>query len=217
MRYYSLRSSWHWIAEPIRKVWWQNNRVLSECCILPLIASILKSCKDPSVIMKNWFWTFHQNVSIFYYKIDTVCNDFETNFLLLHELSPCILPLCFLLARNLLPPTPVLNQSNGLKPDTGFAQEIFFNCGVFMSPKFPQPSVTKHIFFSVRNTLKTVVLHIQLLVLHGKVVNQILVCPSHSLLQCLKLILSILPNSGVSLLGLITGISFSLDVIRNRW
>lgn len=93
MRYYSLRSSWHWIAEPIRKVWWQNNRVLSECCILPLIASILKSCKDPSVIMKNWFWTFHQNVSIFYYKIDTVCNDFETNFLLLHELSPCILPL----------------------------------------------------------------------------------------------------------------------------
>lgn len=86
-----------------------------------------------------------------------------------------------------------------------------------MSPRFPQPSVTKHIFFSVRNTLQTVVLHIQLLVLHGKVVNQLLVCPSHSLLQCLKLILSILPNSGVSLLGLITGISFSLDVIRNRW
>lgn len=86
--------------------------------------------------------------------------------------SPYPTTVLFFLARNLLPPTPVSNQRNGLKPGTGLAQEIFFNCGVFMAHKFPQPSVTKHnIFPSITNTLKRVILHIQLLVLYGKVAN----------------------------------------------
>lgn len=64
-----------------------------------------------SVLQQNifnhlqWLWKIDSDhyisLRFLYYKTDTVCNDPETNFLLLQDLSPCILPLYFLLARNL--------------------------------------------------------------------------------------------------------------------